>query len=248
MDTVLPILRGCVKTRHTADVTRARHAEGAAPARRSPGRPPIPLDRIVATALNIIDEDGADALSMRSLAQRLGSGTATLYRHFANRAELIAHVVDHLVGDVEVDGAKLAAMSWQQACLTEAHAMFDALRRHKNIAPLLVEHVPVGPNALARRERLIAVLLDNGFPVQLAARAHATLARYVLGFGIQFTGHSVAGDLDEAQLSEVFHGLDPSRFPATVAVADALPVPLEVEFAFGLELILDGLTQVVGRD
>jgi TetR/AcrR family transcriptional regulator, tetracycline repressor protein len=229
-------------------VTTARRAEDAAPARRSPGRPPIALERIVATALNIIDEDGADALSMRSLAQRLGSGTATLYRHFANRAELIAHVVEYLLADTEVDGAKLAAMSWQQACLTEAHAMFEALRRHKNIAPLLVEHVPIGPNAMARRERLIAVLLDNGFPAQLAARAHATLARYVLGFGIQLSDHGVAGELDDARLSEVFHGLDPSRFPATVAVADALPVPLDVEFAFGLELILEGLTQVLDRD
>ena len=40
--------------------------------------------------MQIIDEEGADALSMRSLAQRLDSGTATLYRHFPNRAALIA--------------------------------------------------------------------------------------------------------------------------------------------------------------
>ena len=51
---------------------------GAASARRSPGRPPVPLERIVATALQIVDEEGADALSMRTLAQRLGSGTACL--------------------------------------------------------------------------------------------------------------------------------------------------------------------------
>ena len=51
-------------------------------------------------ALELVDEHGADALSMRSLAQRLGSGTATLYRHFANRAELVAMVVDRMLGEV----------------------------------------------------------------------------------------------------------------------------------------------------
>ena len=67
---------------------------------RSRGRPAVPLDRIVTAALEIVDEQGADALSMRSLAQRLGSGTATLYRHFASRSELVSMVVDRMLEDV----------------------------------------------------------------------------------------------------------------------------------------------------
>ncbi len=47
-------------------------------------------------ALQIADEEGAEALSMRALAERLGSGTATPYRHFSNRAELAAQVVDQI--------------------------------------------------------------------------------------------------------------------------------------------------------
>jgi TetR/AcrR family tetracycline transcriptional repressor len=219
-----------------------------APARRSPGRPPVPLDRIVATALRVVDEEGVDALSMRTLARRLDSGTATLYRHFANRADLIAHVVDHVFGEAEFDAEELAAMSWDQAWRTIAHTMFDALGRHKNVAPLLVEHVPLGPNALTQRERCIAVLLDNGFPPQLAALAYATLARYVLGFAIQLSGHGATRRIEDARLSAGFRGLDPSLFPATVAVADSLPVPLEDEFAFGLQLIVNGLGQLRDSD
>jgi AcrR family transcriptional regulator len=211
--------------------------------RRSRGRPAIPLDRIVTTALEIVDDEGADALSMRTLAQRLDSGTATLYRHFTGRADLIAHVVDLVFGSVEIDAAQLSAMPWQQACKTAAYAMFDVLRRHRNVAPLLTEDVPIGPNAMAAREGLIAVLLDDGFPPALAARTYATLARYILGFAIQFDSGRDGGD----GLAQAVRNLDPRQFPATVKVADSLPVPLEDEFAFGLELIIDGLTQMPAR-
>jgi AcrR family transcriptional regulator len=200
------------------------------------------VDRIVTTALQIVDEDGADALSMRTLAQRLDSGTATLYRHFTGRADLVAHVVDMVFGSVELDIARLSTMTWQEAGKAAVHSMFDALRRHPNVAPLLAEDVPIGPNALAARERMIAFLLANGFPPALAARTYATLARFVLGFAIQLTAAP-----DDASLSGVFRDLDPLIFPATVAVAEHIPVPLDEEFAFGLELIIDGLTQLLQR-
>jgi AcrR family transcriptional regulator len=204
-------------------------------ARRPPGRPPVALDRIVATALQIVDEDGADALSMRTLAQRLDSGTATLYRHFTGRADLMAHVVDRVFGAVELDRSNLAALGWQSACKAAAHNIFDALRAHRNVAPLLAERVPAGPNAMAARELFLALLQQNGFPPPLAARAYATIARYVLGFAIQ--------DREGEDASQAFHDLDPNLFPATVAAAQCLPVPLDVEFAFGLDLIVDGLAR-----
>lgn len=209
--------------------------------RRSRGRPALPVDRILAAAVELVDEQGPEALSMRSLAQRLESGTATLYRHFSDRSELVSLVIDFIFGEVELDAAKLAAMSWQSACMTFAQNTFYALSRHGNIAPLLVEYTPVGPNALANRERCLAVLLSNGFSPAVAARTYATLARYVLGFALQLSGATADGGELDAELSAAFHRLDPSRFPATVTVADDLPVPLADEFAFGLRLIVAGL-------
>ncbi len=176
---------------------------------------------------------------MRTLAQRLDSGTATLYRHFGNRSELVAQVVDRVFSEVDHDD--LGAMTWQEECKAFARRTFGALRRHPNVAPLLVEQVPMGPYAVAGRERVIALLLDNGFSPTLAARSFATVARHVLGFAIQLTG---PGD---ASASEEFRGLNPVDFPATTRVADHLPVPLEDEFEFGLDLILLGLTEVQRR-
>lgn len=180
---------------------------------------------------------------MRTLAQRLDSGTATLYRHFSGRADLVGQVVDRIFGEVELDVERLAAMDWQQALRTVVHAMFQTLGRHRNAARLLVEQIPVGPNALAQREAGIAFLLNVGFPPELAARSYATLARFVLGFAIQFAGAGDQGDRGESDeaTTAVLRGLDPTEFPATASVADWLPVPLEDEFAFGLELIIDAL-------
>lgn len=221
----------------------AEQGGGGTAARRSPGRPPVPLERIVATALEIVDEEGADALSMRTLAQRLGSGTATLYRHFDNRAALVAHVVDRMFGIVELGGDEFLAEGWQQAVRTVAHTMFDVLSRHRNAARLLVEQIPLGPNAMALRERCVAVLLDSGFPPRVAAHAYASLARYVLGFAVQADGHGTAGP-DGGQLAGVFASVDPALFPATLTVAKSLPVPIEDEFDFGLDLLIGGLERL----
>lgn len=204
---------------------------------RTRGRPALPLDRILTAALDIVDEHGADALSMRSLAQRLGSGTATLYRHFAGRTELVAMVVDRMLGEVHLDASGL---SWQHACTSLAQQMFDALGRHGNVASLLIGQVPTGPNALAQREFVLSVLLRNGFAPVIAAHAYATLSRYVLGFAIQVSTAAATAQ-DDAAVSAAFRQLDPSQYPATVAVADELPVPLAEEFNFGLSLIVAGL-------
>ena len=245
MDTVLPILPPDVKTAILGRVTTKQRQRP--PARRSRGRPPVPLDRIVDTALQIVDEDGADALSMRTLAQRLNSGTATLYRHFANRSDLVAQVIDRVFGEVEYNADDFNPKPWQDACKFFARETFDALRRHPHVAPLLIERIPIGPNAMAGREKIIALLLDSGFEPEIAARSYATVARHVLGFAIQLTAPTTAGQTDDAMASNQFHGVNPTEYPATISVADHMPVPLEDEFEFGLELIINGLTQLRPR-
>jgi AcrR family transcriptional regulator len=212
-------------------------------ARRVRGRPPVPRELIIATALDVIDEGGADALSMRALAQRLDSGTATIYRHFADRKDLVAHMVDRVFGEVDLTSDELGAMGWQEACARIAHTMFYAFGNHPNLAPFLVEQVPMGPHAMQLREYCIAALLNGGFSPKLAARSWATLGRYVVGFAIQAHGQGAMG-IDHARQSSPFQHIDASRFPATVRVARALPVSIEDEFTFGLDLILDGISRL----
>ncbi|GAS86193.1 TetR/AcrR family transcriptional regulator [Mycolicibacterium brisbanense] len=200
------------------------------------------MERIVAAATAMVDEDGAEALSMRALAQRLDSGTATLYRHFKSRAQLTAHVIDAVLGAADIDVAAVREMPWQQSVETVARTMFEVFRSHPHVPRLLAGRIPMGPNAMRQREVMLAVLLDAGFGSELAAQAYATVARYVLGFAIQLGEHATD---DDAELPETWRAQDPQSYPATVAVADHLPVGLDREFSLGLDLILNGLTQLL---
>lgn len=228
----------------TADATSGPDTDdGVSVPRRSRGRPPVPKERIVEAALKIVDEEGAEALSLRVLAQRLDSSTATLYRHFANRAELINHVIDHTFGGVPVQAAELRSLGWEDACRTMATWMFENLRSHPNVAPLLLAQAPTGPNAMTIRELALQMLLDAGFSPPDAIRCYATLARFVLGFAIQLNGE----EAEDSALAEAFRDSGAESFPATAAVADFAPVPLEEEFSFGLDLLLTGLAQLQSR-
>src|SRR5580704_16518071 len=72
------------------------------PTTRGPGRPPIGLRRIIDVAIEILDDEGAGALSMRSLATRLGTSTATLYRHVNSKDEILAHITDRILGQTHL--------------------------------------------------------------------------------------------------------------------------------------------------
>jgi AcrR family transcriptional regulator len=181
---------------------------------------------------------------MRLLADRLGSGTATLYRHLASKDELMAYVVDRILGEVEIatDADTLSCTTWLDTTARGASAFYEVLKNHPNALPLLVSQVPVGPNALLNRERSVAVLLASGFPLDLAARAYTAVAHYAVGFALQQHAPAAPQRKDAAKLRDFYRALDANTYPATVAAADELTsVPLDEEFRFGLQLVLDGI-------
>ena len=204
--------------------------------------------RIVDTALKLIDEVGIQALTLRMLADTLNSGTATLYRHFNGKDELLALVADRILGEVRVSAEELDGLSWREAVSAAAEAFYSVLCQHPNALSLLAAQVPVGPNGLRGRERLIALFTGHGFPVGLAARAYTAIGHYVIGFAIQQHGPGTPHPEDQSQLRDYYDSLDPAVYPATLAAAEQLTsVPLHEEFRFGLDLLLDGLEKARSR-
>lgn len=204
------------------------------------GRPALDDGDIIEAALGIVDEGGAEALSMRSLAQQMGSSTATIYRHFPNRAALIIGVIDRVMAEVELD-ARDFETSWREACGRLSRATFEALGRHRHVAPLLAEHPPIGRHAMNLREHFFAVMLHHQFPPETAAPVTVMLARGALGFATQF----VAPPATMAQIAAALHGATMNDFPATASLAHLLPVgPVENSFDLWLELTLDGLERL----
>lgn len=192
-------------------------------------------------ALTIVDEEGAEALTMRHLAQHLNSSTSTLYRHYANRSELIIDLIDGVFRESEPP--EITQPTWDHILKAGAIAGFEALSRHRRLAPLLIEYPPTGPAAMSRREMTVALLTTNGFSPQVAIQVYATIARYVLGFAMQLNsgededGHST-------QLAIALQRLDAAEYPATTQTARIAPMPLEDEFAFGLNLLISGLRRL----
>lgn len=203
------------------------------PEKRKPGRPPLPRQRIIDTALQLVDESGADALTLRALAVQLSSSTATLYRHVDNRAELVGLVVDRMLADVDLPPVDVDDRDpWNVVCHRIATAIFVTIAEHRKVAPLLVERFPGGPNAILLRERLARALLRGGFSPEVTAKSVATLGRYILGFAMQ-------ADADDSPQGHPAG--DAADTPNLVRVAEFLPQPLIAEFDFGLTLLLKGL-------
>jgi AcrR family transcriptional regulator len=209
------------------------------------GRPPMPLERIVDAALALVDEVGAQEFSMRALAERLGSSTATLYRRVSGKDEILTYVADRLLGEVAAVGrARGPAPSWEAALIAGAEALFEVLRAHPKAAVLFLGHVPAGPHALRGRETALRALLAGGLSAELAAQTYTAVARYVIGFGLQLSEEALTAQATADDLRALYRSLDPERFPATVSAADLLPHPLAEEFQFGLRLIVDGVRQL----
>lgn len=204
------------------------------------------VDRIIAAALEVIDNDGLDALSMRSLANSLNSSTATIYRHFPTQAALLGAVVDRVLGEADVDAANYHSLGWREGCEKMAGEIFGAFRRHRQAALLLADHLPVGPNGANVRERTVAIFIDGGFEVPLAAQSSAMLGHLILGFAIQLGGERERTGSDREVLRKAVRGLDLTRFPATAAVKSARwrPTTIDEEFSFALEMVLDGLSRL----
>lgn len=207
-----------------------------------PGRPSISFNKIIATALEAVDDVGPQAFNMRMLADRLRSGTATLYRHVTGKAEILAYVVDRVLGELTLDEGGAPGQTWQQACARIAQGLCRVLSAHPKLVPLLVSQVPIGPNGLKARERAIAVFLANGFPPKLAARAYTTIAHYVIGFAIQQHAAGAPESQESADLRRFYRKLDPKAYPATIKVADYVTGrSADDEFQFGLKMVIDGL-------
>ena len=194
-------------------------------------------------ASELVDEVGIDAFSMRALGERLNTSTATLYRHVAGKRELMVYVVDRLFGEIYA-GRDLASLpgSWQTLLEEDSIRFHEGLSRHPNVLPLIITQVPIGPNALALRERMIGALIGFGFSAALAARAFTTLAQYVIGFATLQYSPDAPGPAEAGDLGDYYKRLDCERYPAIVASADALTaVPLAEEFREGLRFVIDGI-------
>ncbi|QIQ03947.1 TetR/AcrR family transcriptional regulator [Streptomyces liangshanensis] len=151
------------------------------PPRARREQPALSRGQIVAAAMELLDADGIDALSMRKLGTRLSAGATSMYSHVANKDELVELVVDEVYGEIEVPAGHAA--DWRAAAGGCAHSLRSAFLRHPWIVSVLGEVgvAHLGPNMMRLSEGLLTVFEEAGFSLEGADLAVNTLTAYVVG-------------------------------------------------------------------
>lgn len=212
-------------------------------------RAPLDREHVLRAALAIADADGLEALSMRRLGRALGVEAMSLYNHVANKDEILAGLVDRIVGDIEFPKG---AGDWKAAMRKRAVAMRRTFARHPWALGLLESRRTVGPAALRYFDSVLGVLRRAGFPPAAALRAFSILDSYAYGFVIQEknlpTGSpSESREVTEEILREFPMDDLPHLGEIIVGVALKSGVDLAEEFEAGLDLILGGLEGLRGK-
>lgn len=216
-----------------APTQRARKAGMAATA----GEPPLSLERIVATAIELLDGNGIDGLSMRRLAERLGAGAMSLYWHVDNKEEVFDLALDAVLAYRPPPGGELH--DWRADTVLMLEDWRAAMLRHPWSAALLPRRA-LGPSMLARLELLSQALSCAGVADADLNVAIWSIWNYVMGATITRGGFvRSADDLAAAQrrlteLSERYPSINRSRL--------LLDSDWDGAFKRGLDLLLDGLT------
>ncbi|MEV5559736.1 TetR/AcrR family transcriptional regulator C-terminal domain-containing protein [Nonomuraea wenchangensis] len=143
---------------------------------------PVPLDRerIVAAAVELADEGGLEAVSLRKVAARLDAGPMRLYGYLATKEELFDLMLDAVYAEILPQESEGQARGWRETLRAHARRTRQAALRHEWLADLLGGRPSLGPNALAAAEVTLAAF-DGLADVDTVARAVATVNAYVAG-------------------------------------------------------------------
>ncbi len=215
-------------------------------------RIPLSKDRVLRAAVEVADAGGIESLTMRGLAAELGVEAMSLYYHVANKEAVLDGIVDVIVGEIE---AAIAATEVPAEGTTWKSAM-----RHRVLTArqVLLEH-PWAPAVLETRTTMsltlmryfdatLGIFLQGGFSLDLAHHAMHALGSRALGFNQElFVDED--DDMDAGATRAMLEQLA-DQIPNIVAMMQVIEhdedstlvgCDDQVEFEFGLDILLDGL-------
>ena len=224
---------------------RYDHGVSSADAERTT-RPVLTRARIVAAAVEIVDEAGPEALTMRATAERLGAGTMSLYRHVSGREELLDLVLAATTADLV---APALTGDWQRDLAAIARVVRAGLLRRPHLTLLLTTRSGRGGSPPTLLDLTLGVLRSAGFERQQAVLANHALGNYVAGAALwEAVGMAgMTGDERAAQLraaAEAMAALPADTDPHVAWVGPAIVAgSLDERFEFGLQALIAGFAQ-----
>lgn len=218
------------------------------PARRST----LSVEAIVAAALESLDESGVAGLSMRRVAERLGTGAASLYAYVSGKDELLELVFDELVGRVSLPDPD--PERWREQMiemLLEFHAVLVA---HRDAALAGLGRVPTTPRTLAAAEGLARLMRAGELSDQVIALGLDQLILYVSASAFERSlyqhGEMSSDEVEQyfEEVHEFMSSLPADRFPVLASIADdMIGFDGEARLRFGLDALISGLEALSAR-
>lgn len=207
-------------------------------------RAPLSKERVLRAAVELADGGGLDALSMRRLAKELGVEAMSLYNHVANKGEILAGMMEVVVGEIELPSDE---SDWKVAMRRSAISNRDVLRRHAWASSLWMSQQSGGPAQLRRTDWMLRTLREAGLSKGLIYHALHILDAYVLGATVQHQSFPYRGEELAGLATTFLQQLPADEYPDLVEhVRQHLDPPPGAEggFELGLDLILTGLERL----
>ncbi|MEO5874459.1 MAG: TetR/AcrR family transcriptional regulator [Streptosporangiaceae bacterium] len=198
-------------------------------------------ERIVQAAIDLIERDGADAVSMRRVAAELGAAAMSLYHHVPNKAALLDAVVERIVTDIDFGDDPAAPVR------ERARGMMRAFRKiahdHPRTVTLVITHTFESPTTMRLFEHAMEIARSAGYAGPEAARIAVAFLSYAIGSLMRESQLSKAQETG-FDLVRVIGAVGPGQFPNMTALAltDFRYDP-EADFEYGLELLLKSLPE-----
>jgi AcrR family transcriptional regulator len=211
-------------------------------------RAPLSRDRVLRAAVALADDAGLESLSMRKLAQELGVVPMALYKHVANKDELLDGMVDVVVGEV---GPPIGGTGWKRRVRQRILAARQALLRHPWASRVIESRNSATPVVLAYLDSMIGLFREGGFTVDLTHHVMHAMGSRILGFSQELFDDSQNVD-PQAQATMLREMAD--KFPHVIELAMAVAhdegsvvgqgCDDQFEFEFALDLLLDGFERL----
>lgn len=214
-------------------------------------RAPLSRDRVLRAAVVLAGDAGIESLSMRKLAQQLGVVPMALYKHVANKEELLDGMVDVVVGEID---PPVRGTGWKSAVRQRILSARQALLRHPWASQVIESRTTPTPAVLEYLDSMIGMFRLGGFSVDLTHHVMHAMGSRILGFTQELFDDSPRID-PEAQATMAREMTARYPYVAELAMAAAHVDDSVVgqgcddqfEFEFALDLLLDGFERLQHR-
>jgi AcrR family transcriptional regulator len=203
-------------------------------------------DRIVEAAVALAGGGGFELLSMRNLAEKLGAAPMSLYRHVANKEDLLDGMVDVVFGEMY---PPVIGGDWKTELRERGISARAALRRHPWAIGLMETRMHPGPASAVHHNATMGCLREAGFPFREAVHAYNVLDSYTYGFAVQEKTIPFETPEESAEMAKVTVGEQGAEYPYLAEVVVELSkrgYDYTEEFEFGLDFIIGGLERLRG--